>query len=232
MAYSALTLITRAYYLSQVVARELQTVTGSQIDDGLFLLNALLDFKGTDLRLIPYFREYDFTAVQGQELYFIEGLYFIDTMTFNIGTVRYAMFDQTRKQYFGTPRVDNVQSLPFSYRPERVLNGMNVYVYFLPADTYEFKIYGKFALNEVALTQDMSLTYDAFYLEYLRYALAEYICSEFGVTFPDASMAKYKQMEKKLMEVSPADLSICKRSYFSGNPALDWQLVNIPGWQP
>lgn len=232
MAYTSLTLITRAYYLSGVVARDLQTVTGSQISDGLFLLNALLGFKGTDLRLIPYFQQYDFDAVIGQELYYVPGLDYVDSLTFNIGTVRYSMREMTRKEYFSTPRVDNVNSLPFSYRVERVLNGSNIYLYFLPADTYEMKVYGKFKLSDVTLNQDLLLTYDTYYIEYLRYALAEYICSDYGVTFPDQSMRKFMEIQKKLLDVSPPDLSIQSRTYFNKGPVMDWQYVNIPGWVP
>ena len=100
MAYTALQLITRSFYLSQVVARDLQTPTGSQISDGLYLLNALLDIKGSDLHLIPYFQETMLTTVQGQEEYFVPNLFYVDSMTFNIGVVRYPMIEMTRKQYF------------------------------------------------------------------------------------------------------------------------------------
>ena len=55
MAYLAVDLISRAYYLSQVVSRELQVVSGTQITDGLYLLNSLIDFKNSDLREIPYY---------------------------------------------------------------------------------------------------------------------------------------------------------------------------------
>ena len=64
MAYTARMLITRAYYLSQIVSRQLQEVSGEQIEDGLFLLNALLQFKSTDLREIPYFiRDRDWETI-------------------------------------------------------------------------------------------------------------------------------------------------------------------------
>src|SRR5579859_1953944 len=119
MAYTALTLINRAYYLSQVVSRQLQTVSGEQQQDGLFLLNALLDIKGSDLHLIPYFQQFQFTIIDSQEEYFIPNLLYVDTMTFNIGDVRYPMIEMTRKQYFGTGRVDDITTLPFSYRVER-----------------------------------------------------------------------------------------------------------------
>jgi hypothetical protein len=232
MAYTALQLITRAYYLSQVVSRGLQTVSGEQVTDGEYLLNALLDVKASDLHLIPYFQEYDFNTVAGTESYFVPNLVYADSVTFNIGVVRYSMIDMTRKGYFSTPRVDNVQSLPFSYRVERKLDGSQIYLYFVPADIYAIKIWGKFGLTDVTLTTDLSLTYDKFYIEYLRYALAEYICAEYGATFPDESKAKYMEIRKKLMMISPADLSIQKRTYFSRQPALDWQLINLPGWVP
>ena len=89
MAYTALQLITRAFYLSQVVSRDLQVPNSSQITDGLYLLNAILDYKKSDLRLIPYFTFYEFDTVLNQELYFIPNLLLIDTITFNIGDVRY-----------------------------------------------------------------------------------------------------------------------------------------------
>jgi hypothetical protein len=94
------------------------------------------------------------------------------------------------------------------------------------------KMSGKFALTDVTLTTDMSLIYDNFYIEWLRYSLAVKICEEYGATVPDATRAKYMEMTKKLMDVSPADLSIQKRGYFGAGPVLDWQLINIPGWVP
>lgn len=232
MAYLTSTLITRSYYLSGVVARELQTVTGSQLSDGLSLLNAFLDFKTSDLRLIPYFQRGTFNTVQGTEMYFVENLDYVDTLTFNIGPVRYSLEDMTRKEYFATPRIDNVQSLPYCYRLERTLGGMNVFLYFVPADVYTMKITGKYSLTEVTLNQDLSLTYDLYFIEYLRHGLAQYICDDYGVTMPDGALRKLMEIEKKLLDVSPQDLVMTKRSYFTKSPALDWQMINIPGWVP
>lgn len=233
MAYTALQLITRAYYLSQVVSRELQVVTGSQITDGLYLLNAILDSKGSDLREIPYYQEYIFNSVQGQELYFIPGLLSVDSLTFNIGPVRYAMNEETRTSYFAQYRIDNVQSLPFQYRIERTLDGANLYMYFVPADVYVMKMWGKFGLTEVALNTDLSLLYDFFYIEFLRHELAVWICNEYGATVPDGVMANYKILEKKVMDVSPPDMSIRNLNYFGNAPGLDWQVINLSGgWLP
>jgi hypothetical protein len=197
------------------------------------LLNALLDYKSTDLRLIPYFTQTHLTLTANTEKYNVPNLLFIDSMTFNIGVVRYPMMDLSRKEFFSTARVDDIANLPWSYRPERVLGGMDIYIYFLSGQDYESTIWGKYALSDVTLSTDMSLTYDTFYIEYLRYSLAEYICSEWGATFPDESKAQLARMEKKLLDVSPPDLTIMKSSYFNTRCAIDWQVVNLSkGWFP
>jgi len=229
MAYSALTLITRAWYLSGIVARNLETVSGDQVTDGLFLLNTLLDFKASDIRLIPYFTRYAGVFVIGQEKYFIPNLYEIENMTFNIGTVRYPMTSTTRDVYFGNGRVDNINSLPFSYHYERVYGGVDLYVYFKPIDTYVFNLSGKFALTDVTLMQDMSLTYDMFYLEYLRYALAQAMCLEYNIAFAPEKLNMLKQYEKKLQDVSPPDLTMKKVSFMGGRTGLNWAMINVSG---
>lgn len=233
MAYSALTLITRAWYLSGIVARSLETVSGDQITDGLFLLNTLLDFKASDIRLIPYFTRYAGVFVQSQEMYFIPNLYEIETMTFNIGQVRYPMSETTRDVYFGNGRVDNIASLPFQYHLERVHGGSNVWVYFLPDQNYVFNLIGKFSLTDVTLFQDMSLVYDNFYIEYLRYALAQFMCNEYNISFAPEKMAMLKQYEKKLMDVSPPDLTLKKLNFINEHTTINWAFVNISkGWTP
>lgn len=233
MAYTALQLITRAYYVSQVVAPNLQTVSGFQVDAGLYLLNAFLDFKSTDLRHIPYFNRDTFNTVAQQEMYVVPNLLYVDVITFNIGPVRYAMQERTREEYFGTYRVDTVYTLPTTYRVERVLDNMNIYMYPVPADVYVVNYSGKFGLTAVTLNEDLSLIYDPYYIEYMRYALGEMISAEFGCTFPDASAKKLAEYEKKMLDVSPPDLAIRKSSYFGSNNALDWQSVNLyKGWWP
>jgi hypothetical protein len=116
---------------------------------------------------------------------------------------------------------------------ERTLDGTDVYMYFVPSQIFKMKIWGKFGLNSVDLTTNMSDFYDLYYIEYLRYALAKYICAEFGNTFPDASQLELDRMEKKIMDVSPPDLSIQNLNYFGNSPGLDWQIINLSGgWLP
>lgn len=227
MAYTALELITRSYNLSRVVSRGLQSVNGVQQDTGLFLLNAILDTKGTNTRLIPYFQKYDGVFIAGTADYFIANLYGVETMTFFINSIRYPMDPAERKEFYGSARAENVLSLPYQYRVEREEGGANVSVYYVPIAAYPFQIWGKFGLSDVTINQDLSLTYDRFYIEYLRYALADYICDDSGVSFNPGSAARLKQIEKMLLDVSPPDLRIYKSSTLSGTPIFNYAQANI-----
>lgn len=231
MATTATDLITRSWYLSGIVARNLEAVSGDQLTDGLQLLNILLDFKASDLRLIPFFTRSSFALVTGQEQYFIPNLFQVETLTFNIGPVRYKMQEQTRERYFGDPRVDNIRSLPYSYHVERVKDGSNIYLYFLPQASYTADLTGKFGLTNVIASTDLETVYEKFYIEYLRYALAQLMCQEYDVEFPRNKLEILKQYELKLTDESPPDLSLRKLSQFSRESGVNYGQANIgKGW--
>jgi hypothetical protein len=232
MAYNVTKLITNAWYLSGIVSRQLQTLSGDQLSDGLDLLNALLAMKTADDRLIPYFTSYPLTAVIGQESYAIPGLISVETITFNLQTiVRFPMQQLSRKQYFGTYRVNNINSLPFSCHIERSKGGATLYVYYLPNDNYPITITGKFSLGSFSsFTTDLELTLDKFYIEYLRYALAALMCDEYAIAFSPRHQATLDKYEEKLLDLSPLDLSVSKISSFGRGSNINWGYVNFPGW--
>lgn len=233
MAYTVTELITRAYYLSQVVSRELESVSGQQLDDALVWLNALLSLKSAYSRVIPYYQQYEFNAVTGQEKYFVPELVQAETLTFNIGPVRYSTSPQSRRAYFGTGRVDNISSLPFNWHFERVLGGSDVYLYFVPDAAYPVKIWGKFGFTNVTLNQNLLLTYDEYYIDYLRYRLALRICSEFGIPFQPQSMLELEELEEAMTDVSPPDMTLTKISSLQGSSPLNWGDINLGrGWRP
>ena len=226
--YPASLLISRAWNLSGIVARGLETVSGEQTTDGLFLLNELLEFKACDLDLIPYWQRTTLQLVQGQEKYFIPGLVQIETFTFNIGPVRFPTNEVPRNKYFGNGRVDNIQSLPFAWHLERAEGGSNLYLYFEPNQNYIANITGKYALTDVDLFTDLTTVYDGFYIAYLRYALAKYMALEYDITFSADKEKQLMVMAKKLQYISPPDLSLNKVSFISGKQiGWDWQSINL-----
>ncbi len=231
MAYTTTQLITSAYYLSGIVSRELETVTGDQLSDGLNLLNLFIGVKSAQTRLIPYYTQYDFVAIQNQESYFIPNLIEVETFTFNIGPVRYSMQPVSRRPYFGAGRIDNIASLPFNWHLERGLGGSTLYVYFLPSDNFPMKIHGKFSLAAISLGQDLSTMLDVFYIDYLRHGLADYICGEYGTTFQPQAYKRFQELEQIIADVSPPDLTLSKISSLGDNQNISWADVNLGrGW--
>lgn len=233
MAYTALTLITRSFYSSKIVGRQLQNVTASQIGEGLALLNELLDIKGSDLRLIPYYRRDTFDTIAQTEQYYVAGLYEPEVLSYNYTQLRYPMQYVDRDSYFGIARVNTVYTLPTTYTYERELGGTRFYLYPIPDTVYEMQYSGKFALTNVTLQTDLLLYYDRFYIAYLRYALTDSLCTEWGMTTPADVTRRLEEIKNKLLDISTPDLTIQGVNYFSRGQGVNYGIANIcNGWLP
>lgn len=219
MVYTVNNLISDAYNCSGVVGKEFEQVSGQQYTEGLGYLNSVLAKKTADKSGIPYYLEYNANFIIGQEQYYIPGLISIDTLTFFISNppdpiivnpvpapptpgvapagnqVRYALRKVERKQYWATPRANQIQSLPYQYYVERQFGGASLYVYFLPIQPYQFQIWGLFSLNNVALNQDLSLTLDQFYIDFIKFELAARICAEYDYNFPEGAAAQLAEYQ-------------------------------------
>lgn len=230
MPYTTTELISRAYYLSGVLARDEQTLSGTQQADGLYLLNALLDIKTANQRLIPYYRQENFVGEVGEQKYFIENLVLAESLTFTLDSVRYQMTQVSRSKFFETSRANNINSLPQIWHMERAFGGADIYMYFTPDHAYDFQLWGKFALSDVELGQNLSETIDKFYIEYLRNALADSICEENQISTPPNVAIRLRQLEKMIFDISPLDLTVKKQSILRkpGGPDIYAQ-VNIGG---
>jgi hypothetical protein len=156
MAYTTNQLIASSYYTAGIVSRGFETVSGDQIADGLQWLNDVITDTTVNFGMIPYETTYPFNANTGQSKYPIPNLISIDTFTFYLNNVRFAMSYQQRNEYFGSSRVMDIQSLPFEWYFERQTGGGNLYVYFSPDQNYPMQIHGVFRLATVSLGQDLS----------------------------------------------------------------------------
>ena len=229
MAYTTNQLISGAYYASGVVSREFETVSGAQIGDGLEWLNNIIEEKVVDDGMIPYETTYTFNAVPGQEIYFIPNLIQVDTLVFFLNSVRFSMDFNKRNNYFGSNRVQNIKTLPYQWYFERLKGGANLYIYFLPDQAYPMELHGIFRLTDVALGQDLSLTFDNFFTTYLRYALADRICAEYNYATPPGvtrQLGKYEAWITKKSRV--LDLRIDKISSLKNeSTTYSWAYVNL-----
>lgn len=228
MVYTARELITRAFYLSRIRSRNMQDLTGPDVTEGLILLNSILGFQSSNLKLIPYYKSYPFDTITQQEDYFIPNLLGVETLTFDYQQVRWPMEQLSRVQYQGWARANNIYNLPYIYRVERELGGSRIYMYFLPQQVFNMTLWGKFGLTNVTLNEDLTLTYDEFYIEYLRNKLAEYLCLEWGKDINKDLADNLANVTERISYVSPPDLSQQLIGLGGGGAnALNYALVNL-----
>ena len=229
-------LINRAWVQSGIVPRALSSVSGEQTTDGLFLLNQFFDDVAMTGRYIPYYNYPEVNGVIGQEIYFIANAVIIETVTFNIGDVRYSMYRDNRGHYFGNPRIDHIKALPFTFYVERVNGGSNVYVYFDPEQTLSFKIKGRFSLTNLTTAdfdQELSETYDGWYQNYLLYSLARKMCSWYKISVSPETLAEIKRYEDQLADANCMDLTTKKISTAAKSATITYAQANLGrGWIP
>jgi hypothetical protein len=241
MAYLVSELIANAYYTAGLVARDFQAgLTGGQAEDGLFFLNSVIGQMTVQDGCIPYYTVYNFDSQVGVASYLIPGLIKADTVVFYMmdnpdNPLRYQMEELSRYQNFGTSRADNIQSLPFNYYIERCFGGARLYLYFTPQQPYPMEIHGLFRLQEVTLYQDLSLTLDRFYIDFLQYKLTERLCAQYSYDVPPGVAAILMQYQKQIdKQTQKMDITIQKISTFnSNNLGLNYGQINLgKGWYP
>lgn len=230
---TALELINRSFYNSQIVGKNFNTATNDQINDGLFYLNNILAEKTAQNALNPYYQPYSFTTEVGEEEYFVENLINIETLTFVYQTVRYACNEYSRTQYFQSFRANTVETLPLTYHVERGLGGATVFLYPLPNLEYEFTMWAQFGFTTpIALNTDLFTVYDRFYTAYLELELAARLCVFYGKQIPPGVAQGLARCEASISSrISPPDLTTTKTSTLTGEASINWAFVNFSnGW--
>jgi len=137
------------------------------------------------------------------------------------------MVEVTRQVQFGAGRVENIQTLPYQWHMERVYGGANVYIYYAPLDNYAFIMSAKFSLMSTVLNQDLSLIYDQFYIDYIMYGLAEYLCEWYQVVPPPFVYKQLQAFENHIRDTSPMDLTMRKMEYFTQHTGIQYADANI-----
>lgn len=236
MTYTVLKLVTNAYNMAGIVSRDFETAEGSQLSDGIDSLNDILGDKAVDTGLIPYYKKHVFNGITGVEQYFIANLSEVSTLVFFLQQVRYQMYDIGRDNYFGSPRAENIKSLPFTYNVERQVGGSSIYMYFLPNENYVFNIWGKFALDSVTSELfDLETVYDRFYIDYLKFALCRRLCINYSYPMPDLANDELDRLEQKINKMSgPLDFTMKSLSTLDNKGfTISYAQVNIgKSWVP
>lgn len=220
-------LVNRAYVLAGITARDLDTTSGSEGADGLFWLNQLLSELAISTRYIPYITHQNIVMVPQQEMYFVEDLERLDVLTFTQDNLRYQMRQDSEREYWGLPRVNNIFSLPFHYYSERVDGGTNIYVYFKPDKAYVLNVTGRFGLGTVTESTELDDTFASYFQSYLMYELAERLCDWFKISLPPATLQKLIYFRRVIMDLNPVDLSTSKTTFLGQPQVGNWAQINI-----
>jgi hypothetical protein len=238
-------LLSYAWNLSQIVPRDLEDVNGiegnpngSQGSDALFWFNQLLSEEGIDSQTIPFYDYIFLNTVVGQEMYFVPNVTYIETLTFNIGPIRYSMKRDNRRHYFGAPRVDNILALPFYFYSERNIqdgiSGTELSLYWLPQAVYQLKLKCQIGLSQVTtadLSLDLNTIYDPFYQTYLMYKLADRLCEWYGISFPPKAQETLRMLTFKLTNLNPRDLTLSKTCTAAATDTMTYAQANLgKGW--
>lgn len=231
MAYPAIQLINEAYFLAAIVGKGFNSATDDQINEGLKLLNDILNEKSVDTELNPYFQQYTFNTIAQKEDYFIPNLISTETMTFVLNTVRYVSDSYSRTEYWNTYRANTINTLPLGYTCERKLGGATLYFYPLPNEVYPVSFWGQFFLTNItSLQQDLSLAYDGFYISFLKFALAARLCMFYGKQVPQYTAMQLASLELQFSkQISGPDLTNTKVSTLSGGDSINYAWINLSG---
>ena len=106
-------------------------------------------------------------------------------------------------------------------------------MYFLPVDTYQMTIWGLFRLANVTYNQDLSLTLDGFYIDYLKWRLAKRICNEYNYAISPGITNELEEIEIAISKRSGVmDLRMQVASTLDNyNNGVNYALANLGrGW--
>lgn len=230
MSYSLNQCITNAFYLSKVRSKDFQQIDGDDITVGLDLFNKVLAGMDSNQKMIPYYSEYEFPAIIGQEKYFIPKLVLPLTLTFNMQVVRFGTTNIGRKKYHGKTRVDGLIALPFEHTFERCLGGSNLFVQLLPCEPFLFKVWGRFGLENVTvadLTSDLLLTFDLWYIDYLEMLTAKRICAYYGVEVNQSVQFFLDEISANVNDQNYIDLEPEKTNLYSTELYPNWVQIQL-----
>lgn len=226
-------LISDSYFISGIVARDFETVSGSQVTDALDIINDIISEKSLSGEGIPYYSHLLLPLISGQEDYFVSGLIETEVVTYQLRNVRYTMIQATRNGYFNQARTLDTPSLPYTFYPEREKGGTRLYFYFLPTPNLTAEITGRFSLSELALDTELNDIFDRFYISYLKYELAYRLANFFGYPFSPEDEKTRRKLEKKINRVTGIDTSIRKTSSFPSIPNWNYAWSNLGrGYRP
>lgn len=233
MTTTSLQVITDAYYLSNVVSQQFQSLTGYQANQGLRLLNQILADKTIQPGLVPFFEKYDFDLVTGQQDYFIPNLIDGQTFTYFVDQNRFPAWEIGRQDMFGTFLPNGANTLPTFWHFEVRLGGSTLSLMLPPDRDYPAQIYGKFSFQNVTINQNLELGMNGYYIGFLTFDLARRLAMTNSRPVSDDVQSEWQRyVDAITANTATIDFSYQKKSQFTSVLADEPQLATpiYTGW--
>lgn len=224
-------IVNKAIYLSGLSSRVLDEPQPEYSADGLRWLNGFLAELGMTGREIPFITTYVFNAVVGQQTYFVPGLIDTDSVTFELGKVRYSMERVFNNNFYATARVNSVNSLMYKYYVQRLPNGSNIDFYFFPSQNFPIHVRGRFSYPPLTYDTQMDTIVDGGTQDFFIYKIAQRLCGYYGQMFSDANNAELARLEDYVRNMNAPDTTFQARMILCRNDLLNWGQINFGrGW--
>jgi hypothetical protein len=231
---NALELITKAYSLAGVVSEGFETMNSTQLDNGIYWLNAVTSEKRINSGAIPFRKaDNEFKLANGVEKYTIPDLISVDTLTFTDETanLRYGITPVGYQEYFGGGRANNVTGLPGIYFAERQNFGVDIYFYPFPNQVYTLNIRGKFGLTPRTLaTLTLEFAYDDFFTGLITYELAKKLAFANDEVWTPEKDSELNRIRSMVLGISGVDMSKNRGTGFASVNANAQRMTR--GWMP
>lgn len=182
--YTVRQLVSESYYLTNIVARDNEVVSGTQSALGLLLLNTIIDFSRTDKQIIPFWENKSYSTATGVSKYYIKNLSSIENITYLNGSEIIPLRMLNSSEYYDSTLSTNNTGDTGAYYAERLSGGTNIILVNTPASDSTMYIHGKFACIELEFTSNLLDYFELGYIEYLTYKLADSICIRNNIETP------------------------------------------------
>ena len=204
-------LITRAYYASQVISPEFESITNQRTSDALFLLNMILGDSQVDVNFTPFEETRGVVVSAGSPNTFVSNLIQIRQMQFlndpdgETQSILYGCIEDTQMGFYGSTRPLYISTLPFHYYPYRQDDGMMIEFMYQPSQDTEFIITGKWGLKPLLISDNLD-QFETYFINYLIFLLAESLCNYNTQAVPSYVAQQISKYERLLREMSPLHL--------------------------
>lgn len=210
-------IIMRSYYLMGELSPD-ELPTASQISEGLYYLNDLLDFFSSSGIFIPFVTELKFNLVANQDKYTISNNVPADVVADQIVEIDYCNVIRdnisypvrliSRSELFNNTRLVNIKTRPGLVILNRQELFSEIQFYPTPVFPYECNLRIKSYLDSLELL-DVLNEIPRFYYRFLRYALAR----ELSSVFPSSSWTpklekEYEFMYQQVVAATDIDMTI------------------------